>query len=56
MNDNYLTPVQLAEKLNIKVATLARWRYLGRGPRFCKVGGAVRYLPGDVDAWLEADQ
>jgi excisionase family DNA binding protein len=43
----------LAEILNVPVATLANWRYQGRGPRFVKVGRHVRYRRSDVEAWLE---
>ncbi len=43
-----------AERLGLAVATLRRWRWVGRGPRFVKVGGAVRYDPADLDAFIEA--
>lgn len=33
--------------------TLAQWRMTGRGPRFMKIGGSVRYRKADVIAWLE---
>lgn len=35
--------------------TLGQWRYLGKGPRYLKVGRDVRYRKVDVDAWLEAN-
>jgi hypothetical protein len=35
--------------------TLDQWRYLGRGPRYIKVEGHVRYRRSDVDAWLDAN-
>lgn len=34
--------------------TLERFRITGEGPPFCKLGGAVRYLKTDLDAWLES--
>jgi len=39
---------------DLSVKTLRKWRHLGRGPRFIKVGRAVRYLPADVAAWLDS--
>ena len=45
---------QAAELLNIEVATLRRWRWAGKPPRFLKIGGAVRYDPSDLDAFIEA--
>jgi predicted DNA-binding transcriptional regulator AlpA len=43
---------EAAARLNLKVATLRRWRWSGRGPPFIKLGGAVRYLPADVAAFI----
>lgn len=34
--------------------TLDRLRVMGGGPRYCKIGGAVRYRRADLDAWLES--
>jgi predicted DNA-binding transcriptional regulator AlpA len=49
----FLSERELSELTGIKVNTLQRWRLLGKGPRFLKLGGAVRYDPKDVDVWLE---
>ncbi len=38
--------------LCVKVPTLRRWRWAGRGPRFLKIGGAVRYDPADLEAFI----
>lgn len=48
-----LTPVELAGLVKIEVGTLARWRYLGRGPAFLKLGGVVRYRRSDVAEWMQ---
>jgi len=32
--------------------SLENWRSSGRGPRFHKIGGLVRYARSDLDAWL----
>lgn len=52
--DDLLTPDELAAKLHTKPAQLAQWRYRGLGPKFIKLGKAVRYRISDVDAWLTA--
>ncbi|EFD51811.1 DNA binding domain, excisionase family [Micrococcus luteus SK58] len=49
-----MTPDELSEYTGTPVHTLAHWRYVGRGPRFVKLGRAVRYRAEDVRAWLEA--
>jgi predicted DNA-binding transcriptional regulator AlpA len=43
----------VAAVLNMKVGTLRRWRWAGRGPRFVKVGAAVRYDPADINSYIE---
>jgi len=32
--------------------TLARYRSIGRGPKFWRVGARVYYQEADIDAWL----
>lgn len=54
MMTNLLNELQAAEMLSVSPATLRRWRWAGKGPRFRKIGGAVRYAPGDIDAYIEA--
>jgi len=49
-----LNELELAERLALSVKTLRRWRWAGLGPHFLKIGGAVRYDPRDVDAFIEA--
>jgi len=48
-----LTEAQVADRLAISPRTLQMWRYKGGGPRYIKIGSAVRYRPMDVDSWLE---
>jgi predicted DNA-binding transcriptional regulator AlpA len=50
----YLTERELAEMGVCSVRTLQLWRLLGRGPRYIKVGRAVRYRFSDVEGWLAA--
>ena len=47
-----LTETQVAGMLNLQVATLRRWRWMGQGPRFIKIGAAVRYDPQELKAYL----
>lgn len=51
--DELLTPEQLAEYLQVSTASLANLRYLGKGPRWVKVVGKVRYRRADVLAHLD---
>jgi len=52
-NVQYLNTMQLAERLNLSVATLARWRYAGKGPEYVKFGGAVRYSSNAVGMFIQ---
>jgi len=47
-SDTLLTQVEVAERWRISTRSLERWRSSGVGPRFVKIGNAVRYLVGDV--------
>ena len=47
---------EVARFLTLEVATLRRWRWSGRGPRFLKLGGAVRYELADIEAFKEASR
>lgn len=49
---SYLTEREVAQMGVASVRTLQAWRLLRRGPRYIKVGRAVRYRTADVEAWL----
>ena len=49
-----LKEVDAARILNVEVATLRRWRWIGRGPCFHKIGAAVRYDPADLEEFIAA--
>jgi excisionase family DNA binding protein len=49
---DYLSPEQAATYLNISKSTLAKRRIYGGGPRFIKVGAAVRYAKADLDLFM----
>jgi excisionase family DNA binding protein len=48
----YLTPHQAAEYLNSSASTLAKRRLYGGGPRFTRIGRAVRYRKSDLDEFM----
>ena len=45
-----ISPRQLASRWNLSEKTLERWRKLGSGPLYLKLGGRVLYRVSDVDA------
>lgn len=45
---------EAANLLGVAVATLRRWRWAGKGPRFVKLEAAVRYEMSDLAAYIEA--
>ena len=51
---SYLTTEQAAKRLTLKKSTLEAWRVRGGGPRFLKLGRAVRYRDEDLAAFEEA--
>ena len=53
--DSLVTEVQTAEFLNISIRTLQAWRIKLAGPRFVRVGRAIRYRRSDLIAWIEAN-
>ncbi|MCV7686176.1 helix-turn-helix domain-containing protein [Micrococcus luteus] len=52
--EDLMTPEGLSAYIGTPTTTLAHWRYVGKGPRFVKIGRSVRYRASDVAAWLEA--
>ena len=44
----------VARLTGLSVASVRRWRLLRQGPRYLKIGAAVRYKPEDISAWLES--
>jgi predicted DNA-binding transcriptional regulator AlpA len=43
----------LAKLINMTLHTIRKWRCYGGGPRFIKIGSAVRYRAQDVELWLQ---
>jgi Helix-turn-helix domain len=55
MTVHHLTQNELARRWRMSERTLERWRWLGQGPRFMKLGGRVIYRLEDIEAF-EAEQ
>jgi predicted DNA-binding transcriptional regulator AlpA len=51
---NLLNEHEVARIIGLSVASVRRWRLLRQGPKYIKIGAAVRYRPEDVAAWLES--
>ena len=47
-----LTTDEAADYVAMSEPWLRLQRRLGRGPAYLKIGGAVRYLRSDLDAWM----
>ena len=54
VDQELLTQAALARRWKVSPRTLERWRWLGRGPQYMKVGGQVRYRSADVEAYEAA--
>ena len=52
-SERFLREVGAARYLEVSVATLRRWRLMKKGPQFLKLEGSVRYLPEDLEAFIE---
>jgi hypothetical protein len=52
---SHLNQIELARRWKLSPRTLERWRWVGQGPRFMKLGGRVAYRIQDVEAF-EAEQ
>ena len=49
-----VTADSAARHLDLSKQTLARWRQVGKGPRFVRISQTcVRYRLDDLEAWVE---
>ena len=48
-----LTPKEVSAIMKIKTTTLGSWRWSGKGPKYCKVGGSVRYPKSQLERWIQ---
>ena len=49
-----LLDTEVAEILGASISSVRKWRLQGRGPRFVRLGGAVRYRESDVLEYVES--
>lgn len=47
----HLNQVELSRRWSLSPRTLERWRWLGLGPAYLKIGGRVVYPLEDVEAF-----
>jgi predicted DNA-binding transcriptional regulator AlpA len=52
--ENLLNEYDVARITGLSVASVRRWRLLRQGPKYLKIGAAVRYKAEDISAWLES--
>jgi predicted DNA-binding transcriptional regulator AlpA len=50
------TESEAARFLGISSSGLRKWRNNRTGPKFVRLGRLIRYIPADVEAWLEGKQ
>lgn len=46
-----ITQEQLAARWHLSPRTLEQWRWLGKGPKYLKIGARVLYDDEDIDAY-----
>ena len=51
-NQEYFKPKGAAAYLNSSTSTLAKRRIYGGGPKWSRIGVAVRYRKSDLDEWM----
>ena len=51
-NDPLMRSDAVAEYLGVRIPALEKWRQLGIGPDYVKVGRLVRYKKSALDAWI----
>jgi len=54
MGERYLTEIEVAERTQISLQTLRRWRLERRGPTYRKFGSLVRYGEEELTQWEQA--
>lgn len=54
MSETCLNQIDLARRWRISPRTLERWRWLGEGPQYLKLGGRVLYRVADIEAYEQS--
>jgi predicted DNA-binding transcriptional regulator AlpA len=50
-----LRPTEAGRRLGVHPQTMANWRAEGRGPKWVKLGAAVRYSVAALEEFIEAN-
>jgi predicted DNA-binding transcriptional regulator AlpA len=50
----FLNENQVAQRLNVSIATVRRWRMRSMGPPFKKIGASVRYATDELKSWVDS--
>jgi excisionase family DNA binding protein len=56
MEPRLLNTEQVSSYIGLAKQTITELRVKGGGPKFCKIGRAVRYKREDLDAWIDQFQ
>lgn len=51
MERNFINQIELARRWGVSPRTLERWRWVGEGPAFVKLGGKVVYNLAVIEAY-----
>jgi predicted site-specific integrase-resolvase len=51
MTVRHLNQVDLARRWSLSPRTLERWRWMGEGPAYLKIGGRVAYRLEDIERY-----
>jgi len=52
--EKHLRQKELADRWHVSVRTLERWRALGEGPRYLRLGRRIVYRHADVESFERA--
>lgn len=52
--ESLLNEHDVARITGLSVASVRRWRLLRQGPKYLKIGAAVRYRAEDLSMWLKS--
>lgn len=52
VEDEFLVPAQVSERLRVSRQTLSYWRSKNTGPMSIQVGSSVRYPRHEFESWL----
>ena len=53
VDEELLTPKEVSAITKIKTTTLGSWRWSGKGPKYCRVVGSVRYPKSQLELWIQ---